>query len=77
MNTDTALTQNMTTRQRTELTENRKQQDEKDVQGLLSTIQHMNPFGQTLEKESLHSNITSGLVASEAVSADLLNAKAR
>lgn len=34
----------------------------------------MNPFDQTLEKEHLY-QVTSGQVASEAISADLLNAK--
>ncbi len=67
--------QNTSTRQRTELDEKRKEQDEKDVQSILSTIHHMmNPFDQTLEKEHLY-HVTSGQVASEAISADLLNAK--
>ena len=69
--------QSMPTRQRSDLDEKRKEQDEKDVQSILSTIQHMmNPFDQTLEKEKLY-HITSSQVASEAVSADLLNAKER
>lgn len=57
--------QNTSTRQRTELDEKRKEQDEKDVQSILSTIHHMmNPFDQTLERASLPYYIRPGSIRS-------------
>lgn len=50
----------------------RKEQDKKDVQSILSTIQNtMKPFDQTLGKKDNLYHIISVQVASEAISADL------
>ena len=68
---------NTTTRQRAELDDTRTGRDELDIKNIMSSIQNMiNPFDPSIDREVLY-QITSGQVASDAISADLFDAKER